>query len=216
MSLFVPRSGRSLSHVGTPSSPLRFVRWSNLLSYASAGSWLMAVHAAVVGGSWAGAGSWIALAALADMYDGRFASFFHRGSDQKEFGTQLDSLVDAVAFGTGPVVCLAALASPGTRVQSGAFLVAALVYLISALTRLGFFNLKSHGTAGFIGVPTTIIGLLWSSLFLVAPGPTVATAGLLVTGALMVIPVSISHPTGWRFLLFPLWAVGLVVLQVLR
>lgn len=197
-------------------SPLRFVHWSNALSYASVGCWLMAVHAAVVGGSWAGAGGWTALAALADMYDGRFARLFHRGSEHHEFGTQLDSLVDAVAFGTGPVVCLAALAGPGTRLQSGAFLVAALAHLISAITRLGFFNLKSHGTAGFIGVPTTIIGLLWSSLFLVEPGPTSASAGLLVTGVLMVIPVAIPRPTGWRFLVFPGWSVALVVLHALR
>lgn len=200
----------------SPSSPLRFIHWSNLLSYTSVGSWLMAVHAAVVGRSWAGAGGWIALAALADMYDGRFAGLFHRSDDHQAFGTELDSLVDALAYGAGPVVCLTALAIPGNSVQRGLFLMAALVYMIAAITRLGFFNLKSHGTGRFVGVPTTIVGLLWSSAFLAEPGPTVVTAGLFLTGALMVMPVSIPRPTGWRFLLFPAWASGLVLLHLLR
>ncbi len=200
----------------SPSSPLRFVHWSNLLSYTAVGSWLMAVYAAVAGRSWSGAGIGIAVAALADMYDGKFARFFQRGSDQKAFGTQLDSLVDAVAYGAGPVVCLTALANPGNGLPSGPFLIAALIYVISAITRLGFFNLESHATSSFVGVPTTIVGLFWSSAFLAEPGPTVATVGLFVTGALMVIPVSIPRPTGWRFLLFPGWALGLVILHVLR
>ncbi|MFQ6045957.1 MAG: CDP-alcohol phosphatidyltransferase family protein [Gemmatimonadales bacterium] len=198
-----------------PSSPLGFVHWSNLLSYASAGSWLMAVHSAVVGRSWAGAGSWIALAALADMFDGKFASLFLRSRHQREFGIQLDSLVDAVAFGGGPVACLIALTSPGTPAEGGAFLLAALVYLTAALTRLGYFNLESHADQGFVGVPTTIVGLLWSSLFFLEPSPNVATGGLLFTAALMLLPVSITRPTGWRFALFPAWAVGLVVLGLL-
>lgn len=200
----------------SPAWPLHFIHWSNLLSYASVGSWLLAVDAAVVGRSWAGAGGWIALAALADMYDGRFAGLFRRGADAQAFGTELDSLVDAVAYGAGPVVCLTALASPGPGLQSAPFLLAALIYLVSAITRLGFFNLKSHGTNGFTGVPTTIVGLLWSSAFLAEPGPTVAIVGLLATGAMMVAPVSIPRPKGWQFLLFPAWAAALVVLHLLR
>lgn len=198
-----------------PSSPIRFIHWCNLLSYASLGAWIMAVSAAVVGGSWAGAGGWIAVAALSDMYDGKFAGLFRRGSDQDAFGIQLDSLVDVVAFGAGPVVCVAALASPAPGVQGGALRVAALFYLISTVTRLGFFNLVSHGTDQFIGVPTTIAGLLWSTLFLVEPGSTAVTIGLLVTGALMVLPVPIPRPKGWRFLFFPAWALALAVVHAL-
>lgn len=198
------------------SSPLRFIQWSNLLSYASLAAWLLAAHAAVSGGSWSGAGAWIALAALVDMYDGKFARLFRRGPDQNAFGTEIDSLVDVVAFGAGPVVCVVALVPPAPGVQRGALLVAALVYLISTVTRLGFFNIVSHGTGGFIGVPTTIAGLLWSTLFLMEPGSIVVTVGLVVTGALMVLPVPIPRPGGWRFLLFPASAVGLAVLHALR
>lgn len=196
-------------------SPLRFIHWCNLLSYASLGAWLLAVHAAVVGRSWAGAGGWIAVAALSDMYDGKFARAFRRGSDQDSFGIQLDSLVDVVAFGAGPVVCVAALASPAPGAQRGALLVAALCYVISTVTRLGFFNLVSHGTDHFIGVPTTIAGLLWSTLFLAEPGPAVVITGLLVTGALMVLPVPIPRPKGWRFLFLPAWALALAVAHAL-
>lgn len=198
------------------SSPLRYLHWSNLLSYGSLAAWLFAVHAAVVAGSWAGAGAWIALAALADMYDGKFARLFDRQPDQRRFGTELDSLVDVVTFGAGPVACVVALAHPAPGPPRAVLLGAGVVYLIATVTRLGFFNIVSHGSAGFIGVPTTIAGLLWSTLFLVDPEWTVATAGLLVTGALMVLPVAIPRPTGWRFLLFPAWALAMVMLHAFR
>lgn len=198
------------------SSPLRFIHWCNLLSYASLGAWLMAVHAAVFGRSWAGAGAWIALAALADLYDGTFARLFDRDPDQQAFGMEIDSLVDVVAFGAGPVVCLLALTSPQFGAAQAVLFAAALVYLISTVTRLGFFNIASHDTHGFIGMPTTIAGLLWSTLCLMRPAATVVTMGFLITGALMVLPVSIPRPRGWVFLLFPAWTVGLVALHALR
>jgi phosphatidylserine synthase len=113
------------------------------------------------------------------------------------------------------VVCIVALAASPSGMPRIALSLAALVYLISAVTRLAFFNIASHDTGGFIGIPTTIAGLLWSSLFLAEPGAPMATVGLLVTAALMVLPLPIPRPTGWRFLAFPAWALALVVLHAL-
>lgn len=197
-------------------SPLRFIQWANALSYASLGASLLAIEAAVRRGDWGGAGAWIALAALADMYDGRFARLFHRGADQQAFGTEIDSLVDVVAFGVGPIVCVMALGGLPSGLAGIALLAAAMVYLIAVVTRLGFFNLASHETGGFVGVPTTIAGLAWSSLFLLQPGATLVTAALVITGALMVLPIRIPRPMGWRFLAFPVWALGLAGLHALR
>jgi len=204
------------SDVDARPSPLRYLHWSNLLSYGSLAAWLFAVHAAVVTGSWAGAGAWIALAALADMYDGKFAGLFDRRPEQRRFGMEMDSLVDAVAFGAGPVACVVALAHPAPGAPRAMLLAAGVIYLIATVTRLGLFNIVSHGSGRFIGVPTTIAGLLWSALFLAGPGWVMATVGLLVTGTLMVLPVAIPRPTGWRFLLFPAWALGMVMLHAFR
>lgn len=200
----------------TRPSPLSFIRWGNALSYASLGASLLAMHTAVRRGDWSGAGAWIALAAFADMYDGRFARLFHRDAEQRAFGAEIDSLVDVVAFGAGPAVCVVALTAAPSGLRGIVLLTAAVVYLIATVTRLGFFNIVSHDTNGFVGVPTTIVGLLWSSVFLLEPGVTPATAGLLITGALMVLPVRIPRPAGWRFLIFPAWAMGLAVLHGLR
>lgn len=124
--------------------------------------------------------------------------------------------MDVATFGAGPVACVVALAHPAPGAPRAALLAAGVAYLIATVTRLGFFNIASHGSGGFIGVPTTIAGLLWPTLFLVGPEWTVATVGLLVTGALMVLPVAIPRPTGWRFLLFPAWALGMVMLHAYR
>ncbi len=37
------------------------------------------------------------------------------------------------------------------------------------LTRLGFYNLHHPRNAGFVGLPTTLAGLIWSTLFLFHP-----------------------------------------------
>ena len=58
----------------------------------------------------AAAGALIALAAIADTFDGRFARLFAADAGQVGLGAELDSLCDACTFGLAPVVCTAALA----------------------------------------------------------------------------------------------------------
>ena len=53
-----------------------------------------------------------ALSALFDNFDGTFASQFRRDELQKEFGKELDTLIDCIAFGIVPIACLRMLAFP--------------------------------------------------------------------------------------------------------
>ena len=90
-------------------SPARYFHRSNLMTYLSLLSGLLAVWAAKELQSWSLAGAFLALCSLSDLVDGRFASLFNRAPDQKEFGVQLDSLTDALTFGLVPIVSLALL-----------------------------------------------------------------------------------------------------------
>src|SRR2546428_8631204 len=89
--------------------PARYVRLCNLLTYVSLFCGMLAIYAAREFRSWETAGLLMAIAALADTFDGKFARRFSRSERENAFGAQLDSLVDAVSFGIVPVICLDSL-----------------------------------------------------------------------------------------------------------
>ncbi len=193
----------------------QFLHPRNTLSYVSVLAGLAAVYAALTSGSWAGAGGMLALSALADTFDGKFARRFDASPVQQRFGVQFDSLADAVVFGLVPVVCLALLLpfdSAGTR---SLWWAAASFYLIAAITRLAAYNLDAESRKGFIGLPTTVAGLIWSSLFLRPPSAVVSIVVLIACGVAMVSYIPIRRPRGWGMAAFVAWPVALILLHVL-
>jgi len=176
-----------------------------LLTYISLLCSLLAVFAAREYRSWEAAGLLLAVSALADTFDGKFALLFQRTENESEFGAQLDSLVDAVSFGIVPVVCLQSLVQFDSASARFELLVAAFVYVLCAVTRLGYYNLHHHAQPGFIGLPTTLAALLWSTLFLTHPSAIpVALISVLVGGA-MVSPLPVSRPRGIAMGAYMLW-----------
>jgi CDP-diacylglycerol--serine O-phosphatidyltransferase len=184
---------------------------SNAVTYVSVLGGLLAVAAAKEWRSWSAASALLALSAPADTLDGRFARRFHRDPDQKRFGVELDSLADAVTFGLVPVVAIDLLVTFGSPWIRVVWIGAALFHLMSALTRLGFYDLHHTASAGFVGLPTTVAALVWSSVFLAAP-PAWATVVVLVgVGIAMVSNLPVPRPRGLRLVAFGGWAAALVV-----
>jgi len=182
-----------------------------LLTYLSLLSSLLAVVAAREWRSWEYAGLLLAISAFADTFDGRFARLFSRDDSEKAFGSQLDSLVDAVAFGIVPVVCLQSLVVFTSTTTRIAWLAAAFVYVVCALTRLGYYNLHVEVHAGFIGLPTTLAALLWSSVFLTHPAATSTVLILTILGMAMVSAIPISRPRGLAMWAYMLWFAAVFV-----
>jgi CDP-diacylglycerol--serine O-phosphatidyltransferase len=191
----------------------RYFHPRNAVTYLSILAGLLAIVTARDAGSWSLAGAFIAVSAAADTLDGRFARLFRRDERQCQFGVELDSLADALTFGLAPVVALYLLQefqSVGARV---AWIAAALFYVVSAVTRLGFYDLHHNETPGFVGLPTTVAGLIWSSAFLVRPSVPESTALLVGCGLAMVSALPIPRPRGLGLLAFGGWAAVLVVLH---
>jgi CDP-diacylglycerol---serine O-phosphatidyltransferase len=198
------------------SCPARYIRICNLLTYVSLSCSLMAVFAAREYGSWETAGLLLAVSALADTFDGKFARLFPRNENEKAFGAQLDSLVDTVAFGIAPVICLESLVQFQSTSARAAWLAAAFVYVLCAVTRLGFYNIHNHVESGFIGLPTTLAALLWSTLFLTHPTVTSAALILAVLGVAMVSPLPIARPRGIAMGAYMLWFLVVFASYALR
>lgn len=194
-------------------SAAHFLGASNLITYLSVLAGLLAIVAARETGSVAAVGGLLALTALADTFDGRFARLFERSAAERSFGVQLDSLSDALTFGLAPVVSLGLLLPVVPAAVEAAWWAAGFVYIVAAITRLGFYNIVHEDTSGFIGLPTPVSALLLSSLLLAPPNAAVWGVALLACAALMISPLRIPRPRGTGLASFAAWALALVVIH---
>ncbi len=188
-------------------SPAAYFHPSNLLTYVSLCAAIAAI-AAAAHGSAAGAGASMAVAVIADTFDGKYARLFSRTPAQQEFGGHLDSLSDAAAFGLAPVCCTAALmpAAPSALVEVGWWL-AVCCYAACAITRLGFYHLPGGSATTFVGIPAPVAALLWSSALLLGPGWIVWVSIFVGIGVAMVAPLPVQRPTGTGMAAFVSWPI---------
>lgn len=189
-------------------APVHDVHVSNLLTYCSLAAATGAV-AAALGGSLPLAGALLATAAFSDTFDGAFARLFVRNVRQRQVGGELDSLVDAMAFGLAPIVVLATLPDRATGAVAVWWWSGAFAYVCAAVTRLGFYNVE-HDDARFVGIPTPAAALIWSTVLIVSPPAWLVAALLCACAAAMVAPLPIPRPRGIALGAFGLWAVLLV------
>ena len=163
----------------------------NLVTCLSLVFAIISVFAALRGNvEWA---AWLVMwCVLLDKADGAAARLLDACSD---FGLQLDSLVDLVAFGVAPAA-LAYAAGPGYLDELAG--VAAAVYVVCAALRLALYNVTpDSSTAGtFRGMPSTLAGALVGGAYLTwaarSGDAALLARGLpalmLLLGALMVSP----------------------------
>jgi CDP-diacylglycerol--serine O-phosphatidyltransferase len=187
---------------------------SNLLTYVALAAGLGAV-AAALHGSAAGAGAFLAVAALADTFDGRFARSFVRSTNLAAIGVELDSLTDAVSFGVAPVVAMSILMGSQSAGTAAIWWTASTWYVACALTRLAFYNVSQADVReGFVGVPTPVAALVWSSALVFTPGATSASLVAALLGAAMIAPLAIPRPRAAGLTLFAAWPIVLVVVHL--
>lgn len=92
---------------------------------------------------------------VCDMFDGAVARRCKRTDKEKEFGVQLDSLADTVAFVVFPALIL-------VHMSNYSFISATLacVYAFAGIMRLGWFNVTTEENKGYFqGMPVTLVSL---------------------------------------------------------
>ncbi len=124
---------------------------------------------------------------LCDAFDGIVArSKKDRTARQKQFGIQIDSLTDLVAFGVLPA-CIGAALFHSTRILEPATFAEALVgavpypvyvtvfvlYVLAAMIRLAYFNViaeesseRGEAVKHYIGLPVTSAALIFPAFLL--------------------------------------------------
>lgn len=107
----------------------------NLISLVGLASALLGIYYAILG-VYPAAMIGLIWAVVFDWLDGRVArKMSGRTNEQREYGAQLDSLIDVISFGVAPAVLL--LSVGGFRPQ---FLIGGFVILAAAVIRLAYFN----------------------------------------------------------------------------
>jgi phosphatidylserine synthase len=184
----------------------------NLLTYTSLLGGVSAV-AAASGHHTHVAGLAVAIAVIADTFDGRFARRFGTDPRRNALGVELDSLADAIAFGIAPPLSSALLLNVGTDVLGYALWGAVFVHAACAVTRLASFNLSAAGEnpKSFNGIPVPLAALIWSTALLVQPSAAATIILILVTAAAMVLPLRVPRPTGAGLVLFTCWPLAVAV-----
>lgn len=195
-------------------SPVALVHPSNLLTYAAVVIAATGAVLATVLGNVPAAGAAMALAVIADTFDGKFSRRFTRTPFQSAFGVQLDSLADAITSGFVPVMVMSTTAIGAETWRFGFWTIAAFAYVVAALTRLGYYNLTESSRSYFVGLPAPAATLFVSTALLFDPG-AVASAFVLIGCAIaMLSPFHIPRPRGRGLLLFAVWALLLIALHV--
>lgn len=106
------------------------------------------------------------VAGICDLFDGTVARRCKRTKEEKEFGIELDSLVDVMSFIALPLVILFSINS------SLLFIPIAIIYAIFAIARLAYFNIKTavsnKAIKSYIGLPATYAALVFPLVFLLS------------------------------------------------
>lgn len=107
----------------------------NLISLAGLGSAIIGIYYAILG-VFPAAMIGLIWAVVFDWLDGRVArKMSGRTQEQREYGAQLDSLIDVVSFGVAPMVLLLSAGDFQPLFVLGGF-----VILAAAVIRLAYFN----------------------------------------------------------------------------
>ena len=140
----------------------------------------------------------LVFAGVADLFDGTVARLCKRTDEEKAFGIQIDSLADMVSFALFPAVISFALGNTAWY----HFVISSL-YVLAAITRLGYFNTVTAGEGNvkyYTGLPVTFASLIVVTAYLVGRifGITeiIIPACLLITALLFVLNIKIAKPRG--------------------
>lgn len=159
------------------------------------------------------------VAGVCDLFDGALARKIKRTEAEKQFGIQLDSLVDVVSFIALPVTIFCAMGL--TKIWQIALYV---LFAVSGIARLGYFNVITADENGpvkyYTGLPVTYSALIFSvanlggcfvrkDLFEI-----LFTILVALVAVAEVVKVPVVKPRGVAYAFFAVAAIGLLVVYL--
>lgn len=153
-----------------------------------------------------------------DLFDGFVARQLDRSPEQRRFGGNLDSVVDACSFGFAPVVLMYA-----SGLNSPLEILLLILFSACAVWRLAYFDtvgLQGDGPQRYFrGLPTTYVAMYLPLAFLAGFWGHAVLRGcvgvvMVLLALAMVSTFPIRKPRGVFYLLFPISGIALTVVYV--
>jgi len=165
------------------------------------------------------------VAGVTDMFDGKIArACKNRSKQEKEFGVQIDSLTDTVAF-----VVLPVLISLEMGHQGPISIAISCLYVLAGVIRLGYFNVLVANSVpdqpmkNYTGLPVTSAAIIFPTLWLISrfitriPTTIMYDVVMFLTAVLFVSRIKIRKPKGIAYYIFTVIAViGIALLLYLQ
>ena len=159
------------------------------------------------------------LAGLIDLFDGTVAKKFKRNSKEKQFGIEIDSILDTINFGAVPAIIY--LNMGFTHYYD--YLIV-FIYLFVVTMRLAYFNTILVDQKGdnkrfdiYYGFPVTTISLfmcLGYNLFLITKLKIITSLTLLISSFLFITKIKIKRYKN-KFFNISLIAIGTILVLFL-
>ena len=162
-------------------------------------------------------------AGICDLFDGTVARMCKRTEEEKNFGIQLDSLVDVISFLVVPILLV--LRNAGIRWYS---IIACVLYLLFGVARLAYFNVcqeenddKDSPIKYYTGMPVTYAALIYPVIYLlhVWLGIDVASyllcACMAVMAVFYILRIKFIKPGKKGYIFLMLLAIALFVLYII-
>ena len=163
--------------------------------------------------------SCLMVAGICDLFDGAVARKVKRNDEEKAFGIELDSLVDAIDFIALPIAIF---------IQSGltspVYIALCILYAICGIARLAHFNAVTADGNGpvkfYTGLPVTYTALIFPLFYLlslVIPEnifPVIYALVILGVSALEVLKVKVIKPKGAAYIFFGLLAIVMLIVYL--
>ncbi len=157
-------------------------------------------------------------AGICDMFDGTIARKCKRNKEEKEFGIQLDSLVDVFSFIALPLAILA------TVNENIYYIPIFIIYAICGVARLAHFNTiapENTPVKYYVGLPVTFSALIFPLLYILAyfiksdPFMIIYNVVTLIVAILFVIKIKVPKPKVKSSIFLLLLAIAVTIFYVL-
>ena len=132
---------------------------------------------------------------VCDMFDGAVARKCKRTDVEKEFGIQLDSLADTVAF----VVFPATILLHTCKFDTVSYIIAC-AYVFAGIMRLGWFNVTVEENKGYFqGMPVTLSAAFIPLAYLIFSKLNIASETLIVLVKILFAIIACLFIANFRF-----------------
>lgn len=155
----------------------------------------------------------LSFSGLCDIFDGTVARRCKRTDDEKKFGIEIDSLSDTVSFGALPIVILFSMGYNKPH-----HIIIASLYMIAALSRLGYFNLTAMKSSApvkrYTGLPVTCVSMIFPLVWLICPkslSAIVYPSACLICAILFVVKIPFTKPNAKAYPLIALFIASIIV-----